>query len=227
MPDAFALFEPSANLILKNFNEFVWLLGAPFILTILSVLQRLTYHPAKGHLFESSAPQLTLSLLTLIVGLLVSPGIIVLEIALIKGKTMHAGEAFRTGLHYFWRLLGLAILLAFALSFAFLLLVVPFFLLLPRVIMSPYFLIDQDMSIADALSASFNAYKKYHGVWGIIGVSVLVYLPSIIPLVGSVISTCLNFLYQPAFVFRYVHYTRLEAGKAAKTSFENDFRATR
>lgn len=226
-PDAFQLFEPSANLILKNFNEFVWLIGVPFVLTILSVLQRLTYHPARGHLFDSSRPGLILSLLTIIVGLLVSPGIIVLELALIRGKSMHAGEAFRKGLHYFWKLLGLAIVLTIALSFALLLLIVPFIILLPRVILAPYYLIDQDMSIFGALRASNDFYKKYHGVWGIIGVSILVYLPSIIPLIGSVISTCLNFLYQPAFVFRYVHYTRLEAGESPITPFEEAYRADR
>lgn len=220
LPDAFELFEPSCRVILNNFKDFAMLLGVPFILAILSGLFQMSNQPAANHTYTISGAALALSALTVLITLLIAPGLIVLQLACVRMQKTTAGEAFQKGLRYFWKLIGLGIVLAIALVVALILFIVPFFLLLPRVVLSTYFLIDRDMGIFDAIRASNEAYKKHHGIWGIIGVNVLIYIPSIIPFIGRIVSTSLSYLYEPALALRYEQIRLFDDGKKPRTPFE-------
>ncbi len=224
LPGAFELFKPSTRVIMDNLAAFLLLLGIPLVLSLVGEFVHAMQSNVNGGLsFNGSF--LTLGLIGIIADLLVAPGVILLQVNGVRRKTLSAGDAVTRGLHFFWRLLGLGIVMSFALLFALLLFIVPFFILLPRVIMAPYFLIDQDMGVFDSLRASNAAYKRYHRIWGILGVAVLLYLPSIIPVIGSIASTCLSFLYQPALAFRYEQFKRMDEDKDPKTPAESDLAA--
>ncbi len=219
-PGAFQLFEPSYKLFLGNFKEFATLLAVPFTLSVLLLFNQPHIYEINNHVTVVYGKFAVLAPLIALVSLLIAPGLIVLQLACARMQKISAGDAFRHGLTYIWKLIGLSIILSFALIISFMLFIIPFFIVLPRVILSIYFLIDQNMGIFDSIRASNEAYKKHHGVWGIIGVSFLLNLPALIPFIGRVIATCLGYLYESAFVLRYLQIQSVEAGKQPITPLE-------
>jgi uncharacterized membrane protein len=149
-----------------------------------------------------------------------APGVIVMQLAGVHNKSIEYGEAFRTGLRYFWRFIGMWILLVLMLAVAMLLLVVPFFILLPRVVLSSYYLIDLDLGPIQAIKASMADYKKYKGTWGLIGVNVLISFAGLVPFVGWLVSAIGNFLYGPAMAIRYEQIGAIANGKKPVTPVE-------
>jgi hypothetical protein len=151
-----------------------------------------------------------------------APGTVLLQLAGVRKKVMTWQEAFKQGLQHFWRLFGLMIMLVIILSVALLLLIVPFFILLPRLFLAPYFLVDQKMGPFQALKASNAAYKAHKGTWGVIGVLFLLNLVSAVPLIGYLLANVLNFLYSPAAAIRYEQLKLLDEDKAPRTPIEVD-----
>jgi uncharacterized membrane protein len=90
----------------------------------------------------------------------------------------------------------------------FLLLIVPGLFLLRRYILAPYFLVDKELSINEALNQSAAFSKKYSGaVWGLIGVTILISLLGIIPVLGGIASAILGIAYYCAPALRYKEVT--------------------
>ncbi len=86
-------------------------------------------------------------------------------------------------------------------------------------------MIDRNIGIFAALRASNEAYKKYRGTWGPIGVSFLLMLPAILPIVGYVAGLVLEFLYQSAYAMRYEQIKFLDEGKRPQTLIEAELAA--
>lgn len=77
-------------------------------------------------------------------------------------------------------------------------------IMIRRYFLAPYVLVDQGVGIREAMERSDTMTKGRAGsVWGIIGVFLLIYLISIVPLVGSLISFILGTLYSVAPALRY------------------------
>jgi hypothetical protein len=216
LPGAFELFKPCARAVNDHMVAYLWLAGVPLALFLIGELFGARGFYTGGHV----APVASIDFLGLLVGILVAPSLVMLQLTSVRGEPAEAGDIFQQGLGYVWRLLGLGVVLGVGLLVAFVLLVVPFFILLPRVVLAPYFLVDKDLGVFEALRASNEAYKRWRGTYGVIGVSVLLSLPAIIPIVGTVVSVVLRFLYQPAFAMRYEQLQLLAAGKSPETPVE-------
>jgi len=113
--------------------------------------------------------QLLIAALALYLGVLTTS----LTLGAVKGKT-YTSAIFKTSLGYYLRFVGLSILVSLAVTGLFILLVVPAFIFGPRLILAPYFLIDQNLGVVESFKASWHQSKGNVGkLYGIIGAEII------------------------------------------------------
>lgn len=91
-------------------------------------------------------------------------------------------------------------LLTFVIAFASIIaLIVPFFFIVPRIVLAPYLLVRDNLSAVDALQASWNMTKGHVGkVYGIFGVN-LVFVLLMVTIVGIPFAIYFLVMYGAAF----------------------------
>lgn len=221
LPGAFKLFKPSVRAVSNNLPAYLWLSGVPLVIVLAAQIVQFF----SGSTGKFSAPYLLLAAVGGILSLVVAPALILLQLRSVRKQPAAAAELFQEGLKHLWRLVGLGIVISLGLLVSFLALIVPFFFVLPRVVLAPYFLIDQNFGVFDALRASNEAYKRRHGIYGILGVSFLFGIVTAVPIVGTIGGSILNFLYQPAFGMRYEQLKLLDGNKPPQTPVEAELAA--
>lgn len=113
-----------------------------------------------------------------------SVSMVVAFLAGAKATKIEFVDSLKKGASLYLKFLGLSILTFITLAISFVLLIVPFFFVLPRVALASYFMVDRDLGPVEALKASWAETKGHSGkVWGIVGAS-LVMAILIIVLVG-------------------------------------------
>lgn len=95
------------------------------------------------------------------------------------------------------------ILLMLILVGSFLLLIVPFIIVLPRVMLAPYFVVDKKLGPIEAISKSWEVTKGHAGkVWGIIGATIAMALLCV-TIIGIPFSLYFLFMYSAAYYVLY------------------------
>lgn len=210
---AFDLLSPSAEAFKRNWKAFL-LLSLPGIL--LGVPSTLNGSSQTSYTSTDQLPinvNLALgiaglvfvgAIIAIIVGSLIMAALTGLEVEAAKGKQPSGSELWEYAKKYWLRLLGLQILVGLTIFVGFLLLIVPGLIFLRRYYLSSYYLIDQDLSISEAMKRSADQSKPFSGyVWSIIGVAFLFSLTAIVPIAGWITSTILGLLYSVAPALRY------------------------
>ena len=99
----------------------------------------------------------------------------------------------------------------------FLLLIVPGVILLWRLFLAPYILVDKKTTIDEALSQSWKMSSGYAWpIYSILLFSFVLALPGIIPIVGSLISFALGVAYAAAPALRYQELKRIFKNSSAE-----------
>ncbi len=120
-----------------------------------------------------------------------------LEVKAAAGKKPSLGELFSDGKKYFFRFIGLYVLLGLIIGFGFVLLIIPGIIALGRLIMAPYHLVDKDLKVTEAIrQSSAQAKGRLGKVYGAIGVMFLIsvvggvigVVPFVGPLAGAVVT---------------------------------------
>jgi hypothetical protein len=156
-----------------------------------------------------------------IVVIIVGPALTYALLKSAQQQRISPKEAYKFGAPYIGRYFGLCILLGIIYIVSLLLFIIPFFFVLPRYYLAPYYLIDRNLSIKEALKQSAEDYKHHHGVWGVIGVQVLLEIPNIIPFIGWLISLVLGFTYLAAPAVRYLEIKRIATPPQPSITPEN------
>jgi hypothetical protein len=210
LPSAFSLFKPSWAAVKLNIVTFILLALIPAVLyfaiaaLVLSMDKNSTGSLGSGAITAFAIVGLIVLLLATIFG----PAIAYIQLKSVSGTKVTIGEALKSGLHFALRFLGLYIIMGLVIGIGFLLLIVPGLFMLRRYILAPYFLIDKDLGIMEAMNQSAEASKKYSSaLWGLIGVSILISLPGIIPVIGALASAILGIAYYCAPAVRYKEVT--------------------
>jgi hypothetical protein len=215
LQSAFNLFKPSMEAIGRNIGTFVWLLILPFALIMVGMVPNLlTQSDSSVHTTGFVVGSLV-ELAGVVAVLLLGPALTYAELKSVRGEKVTVKEALRSGLHFMLRWIGISICLGVIFIVSFLLLVVPFFFMLRRYFLAPYYMIDRDLGVFAALKESAAESKRYsRGIWGMLGVEALISLVSAIPLLGWIGGTVLSILYFCAPAVRYLEITQSEtAGK--------------
>jgi hypothetical protein len=224
LPGAFELFTPSKDIVLKNIWIFGPLYAVPFIFWIHTWIWaptpgKTTHHWWRGAAnYSSGSPggSLPTYSLAILVGfsllwffLITVFGTIVqimsqaAQLDAAEGKALTFERLWATTKELGWRMAGLYIVTV-------LLIVLSLFTFTARYFLAPYVMLDKKVGIREALDQSAALSKNRRGsVWGIIGVTVLISLTNIIPIIGGLAAFAVGSLYSVAPALRYQQLKKL------------------
>jgi len=156
-PGAFGIFKTAKQATMIN----VWaIIGIGLISLVLSAV--------------FSRTPLVVRLVGEVISIFLAIGTTLLYLASAKGEKLSVGDALSQSGSFFFNYLLLSILSGFIIGLSFLLFIIPFFFVFPRLTLATYYLIDKKLGPVDALKASWNGTKGHVGkVWGIIAVTFL------------------------------------------------------
>lgn len=127
----------------------------------------------------------------------------IIELRDVANQKIGIGEALSQSTSRFLSMLGNVILTCIVLSGSLIAFIIPFFFVLPRIVLSPYYVVAQNMGPLTALKASWQKTAGHAGkAWGIIGVAILFSL-LMITIIGIPIAIYLLFMYSPALALLY------------------------
>lgn len=203
---AFDLFEDSKKLVLENKTAFFVIIFLP---TLISFIGELLASSVRDTSEASFSTALGLYGFGLLLTLLLLPAGFYLELKASQGKKVDPVSAFKKSAKYFWRVVGLSMAVGLLILLGFVALIVPGIIMIRRYFLAPFFLIDRDLSISEAMKQSAEATKGKSGaVWSVIGVMILLSLTGAVPVVGTLVSGVLLTLYTCAPALRYFELTK-------------------
>lgn len=223
------LFGKSYAIVRRNLNTYALVYAIPAAMMIAGVAQMIDKNRKGGwewgDAFSSSilGPSLgsdssfdsasAILVLFLLLGTVASSFLaIVLNFRASQGKAVTFSAVWRElwGNWLWARLLGLGVLAAFIIVLGFFLLIVPGVILLWRLYLAPWILLDKNVKIMDALSESWNMTKGYAWpIYSILVFSIVLSLPNAIPIVGGIIAFLLGVSYAAAPALRYQEIKKL------------------
>ena len=216
---SFELFTKSKNLVLANLNTFGILLLLPFLLGLFGNIRSRNMNGFER--FSSASPNFGLSpavigggallgLLLLILSVIANLMVYILNLQSAKNKKPDLKELWAAVQKYGVRLFALSVVLALVIFAGIIAFIVPGLIFIRRYYLAPYVMLDQDLSISESMRESARISKPHSGsVWGILGVTIVLSLPSIIPVVGWALSFVLTSLYLVAPALRYLELKKL------------------
>ena len=199
-PGAFGIYNLSKRIVIFNLSTILTLVIISFIASITS-----------SYMKSFMIVRLVMS----IVSLLVYVAMIRVLLDSVNSKKVDISEAIKYALNFnrAGNLFLLSILYFFIAFFTLLLFVVPFFIVMPRLVLAPYLLFRDNLNALDAIQASWDMTKGHAGkVWGIIGVIILFALLTVV-LVGIY----LLIVYTAAFVILIEFLSKQKAVSDATT----------
>ena len=202
MPSAFSLFKPSWEGLKLNIVELIMVFLIPTI--VLTVLFLVGAGVASGSNSAAAVIIIIGVVLALVYAALLGPALV--HIQLKSGRMQKATyeSAWATSKKFWWRFLCLSIVVGLVIAVGFLLLIVPGVIFLRRYFLAQYALIDQDLSLGDSMRTSNELSRgRSMAIFGIIGVEILIEIPSFIPVIGSIITFLLQIAYFCAPAIRY------------------------
>jgi len=203
---SFSLFSKSYDLVVRNWQKFAVLSILPFIGLILSTKTN-NYEYDKLPQFSGNTiiAVIIFGTIFILATFIVRFMTTVLELEAAQEKTPSFKHLWDVTKKYWLRLIGLYIMIALMVIGGLLLLIVPGFIMIRRYYLAPYVMINEDLSISESMKKSAELSKPYSGfVWGIIGVSIILSIPGIIPRVGAYIAFILAIFYSVAPPLRYL-----------------------
>jgi hypothetical protein len=191
-PGAFGIYKYSRDAVKVNLVTIV-------VLYIVSVVLQAIIKKALGN------PG---SIIAALVGVLFAISILLAQIAGVRRQKMEIGDSLSKSLPLFLKYLGLYIIVALSLVVSLLLLVIPFFFVLPRLVLASYYLVDRNQGIMEAYKSSWDASKGHSlKVWGIIGVGILMAL-LMVTIIGIPVAIYLLIMYSAAFAVLYEYINK-------------------
>lgn len=204
------LLMPSIALLRKYFVEVAYLTFLPtLVISVGFTIYPHPHNPNETRLVWASVVA-TIGVLWALVSY---PAFIYMLLQAAKHKSVGVIECYKKSFKYFWRVIGLQIIVGLIIFVGILLLIIPGLIALRRYYLAAYFLIDGNLTIREALRQSAARTKPVSGyIWGIIGVSVILSLAASafgrIPVVGIVLPPAIALLYIFAPVLRYIEISK-------------------
>lgn len=223
------LFGKSYGLVRKNLNVYALVYAIPAAMAIAGVIQIIADNQRHGwnwgHAFSSSflganlgsdssvQTASTILYIVLLLGTIVSYFLaVVLNLRVSEGKSPSLRSVWNEVTQdWLWaKLLGLGALTILIMIVGLVLIVIPFIILLWRLFLAPYILVDKKTRVFDALSMSWNMTKGYAWpIYSIILFGFALALTGVVPIVGTLFSFALGVAYAAAPALRYQEIKKL------------------
>ncbi|MCB9819301.1 hypothetical protein H6789_01135 [Candidatus Nomurabacteria bacterium] len=162
MPGPIQLFKNSLSIVGANFSLFLTILLIPIIVSFFTAL--FAPNPATGVMVTyESVIYMILMVIYVIISILMSIALILA----INNNSLTAKDAYTQAMTYFWKYVGLSILMTIILMVGFLLLIIPGIILSVWFAFATYVLILENGGIVDSLKKSREYVRgKWWGVFG-------------------------------------------------------------
>lgn len=194
-PGAFGLYKLSKEAILVNWQSYVALI---LLAAAFSLVTSLVFGSNKETLHYDIG-----QLISVLLSVFISTATTLLFLRSVERKTMSFSLSLSEALNFFVAFIAMSFLVYIALFVSFLLLVVPFFFVMPRLSLAPYALIDKNLGPIEAIQASWDMTKEHVGkVYGIIGVNLLFVL-LVFTIIGIPFAMYFVFMYSAASALLY------------------------
>lgn len=199
LPGAFSLFRPSLDALMVN----IWTFLGLFLVPMAGLLLMIPLVVVDRDQSAVGVFALLVGLAAFVFFLFVAPALPFVQLQSVQGKQVSLGDSLKASKKFFWRFYGQSILVGLIIFVGLVLLIIPGIFMLKRYYLVTYYLYDQDLGILESMRKATADAKTYPGaIWGLIGVMVLIELPSAIPIFGLV-SFVLVLMYYCAPPIRY------------------------
>jgi uncharacterized membrane protein len=193
---AFAAYKPSKEAVMTNIS----------IILLIGLIAFASQIVISIFIKNEAIVQIASNIITYIVG----PAYYIAILQGIAKNKVDLQPTLQKGLSYFVQYFILNVLTGIILAASFIAFIIPFFFVMPRVILAPYYLIDKNMDAIAALKASWDQTKGHSSkVWGIIGASLVMALP-VLTIVGIPVAIYLLIMYSAAtgLLYKYITSTK-------------------
>jgi len=199
-PGAFGLYKFSRNAVRLNLSTIVGLFAISLLASIIF-----------GVLGGNKSPSMdVMDLISNLFGIWISAALVFALLASVRETKTSVGEALKQGGGFYLNYLVLTVLTIVILGISLALLIVPFFIVLPRILLAPFYLVDQKLGPTAALKASWHGTRGNSGrVWGILGVCFLMGLLCLV-----LIGIYFLFMYSAALALLYAFLAKSTAEPA-------------
>lgn len=207
MAGAFSVYKYSKAAVVYNLGSFLGLIVLSMLVSIAAdlVTGGRTISINSTAMSQTSAVGNLINIIAQLAGIWISAAIAYLMIASVKRQKVEVGDSLKETGPLFLPFLGLSLLLGLITVGSILLLIVPAFFIVPRLVLAQYFLIEQKLGVIESISASWNATRGHVGkVWGIVGFNVLLVLLAI-TIIGIPFAIYFGFLYQAVIPVLYFY----------------------
>lgn len=217
----FDLFSKSTELVKANLNNFVVLYAIPFLIGLMQVSSNKRTGRYEGFFAGGSIKigaalglAITMSLVIAFMYIITSLMLVILEFKAAKGKVPTLSEIWQQTKKYGLRLLGLAIALVLLVAVGLIALIVPGVIFISRYFLAPFAMIDEDLSISDALKRSREISDNHWGsIWTIIGLMIVIGIVGGFGILGWAVSFVLTALFSVAPALRYFELKKIHQSK--------------
>jgi hypothetical protein len=194
-PGAFGAYKPSKEAILRSLATIIWL----YVFSAIGgVIANIIFHQVL----------LLQELVVFAISSFLQAAIIVTVLSSVRGKRMELDEALKQAWPHTLYMFLLTLMLAVTAVISFILLIVPAFIIMPRLSLAPYLLVDKKLNPGEAFKASWELTRGNVGkVWGIVGVTLLMVLP-VITFIGILLTIYLTVMYAGAVGLLYVYLSK-------------------
>lgn len=213
---AFSLFTQSKDIVQKNLQQYAILYAPTIIMTLYSLRNPLETNASGTVTLGGPTAVSALLFAVLVVASLVAQIMLTsLTLRNAKGKSGTFDELWSDTKKFTFPIIGMAIVVGLMFLVGLLLLIIPAFIVLRRYFLAAYVMLDQDLGIGQSMKKSAAISKPFSGsIWGLLGVSLLINLPSALGVIGSLVTLALTFAYAVAPALRYVELKKLTANAA-------------
>lgn len=209
----FSLFKPSIAGIVRNMLTFFLLAVLPGLIASVLLIAGGGFGAAVNQSFVNVNTELPVDtglamafLGILLISLVVAPALIHLQLESTRDKTVNVVDALPIGFKFLLRYLGLSIAVGFLIIAGLILFIIPGIFMLKRYILSPYYLVDQNLGVFEAMRRSAEDSKTFpSAVWPLIFVLILIFMISVVPIfgfIGSILT--LLYSYAPAVLYHRI-----------------------
>lgn len=190
-PGAFGIYNKSRDAVMLNINAII----ICFAINIgLSIVIRM--------IFGSENSSMS-TLISYLVGLIITPITVVIYVNSVKGQKISVNESFNFISGNLMNIVLTQIVVSALSALSFILLIVPFFFVGPKLSLAVYYAVNQKMEVGDAIKASWNNTTGHVGkIYGIFGVNLLIALIAI-TIIGIPVMIYLAVMYSAAIAVLY------------------------
>lgn len=214
VPSAFELLKPSWEGVKLNLLELVVMFVVPTaLLSIYFTLAAAAVETSSGHVNVVGVVLLAIGIVALaIYGVLLGPAIVHIQLKSARMEKASYESAWDTSKKFWWRYLILSVAVGLTILVGLILFIVPGIIFIRRYFLSQFALIDQDLSTGESMRTSNElSAGRSMSIFGIIGVYILIGIPSFIPFIGSLITFLLQIAYYCAPAIRYQQLKALKS----------------